>query len=117
MRGASTPGRVGGKPVVSERDFQAQILHLARLAGWRSYHTFDSRRSTKGFPDLCLVRPPMIVFAELKSETGKLRPEQREWLDALSRVPGVAAKLWRPSDFEEIQTMLCERTRQRRRGA
>ncbi len=102
---------------ISERDFQAQILDLARLAGWRAYHTFDSRRSQKGFPDLCLVRPPVVLFVELKSEDGKLRPEQREWLEALSRCEGVEARLWRPPDFEEIERTLCKRTGQRRRGA
>ncbi len=98
---------------ISEKAFQAQILSLAHIAGWRTYHTHDSRRSAKGFPDLCLVRPPEIVFAELKSEGGKLRPEQREWLEVLSRCEGVEARLWRPGDFEDMQAMLCER----RKGA
>jgi hypothetical protein len=110
-------GRVGGNRGISEKEFQAQILSLARLAGWKAYHTHDSRRSQKGFPDLVLVRPPVILFVELKSEAGKLRPEQKAWLEALSRCPGVEARLWRPGDFEDIQAMLCERTRQRRRGA
>lgn len=95
---------------VSEKSFQAQILHLARLAGWRCYHTHDSRHSQKGFPDLVLVRPPEIVFAELKSEDGKLRPEQREWLEALSRCTGVEARLWRPGMWPEIEETLCKRT-------
>ncbi len=99
------------RAVVSEKSLQSQILQLARLAGWRAYHTFDSRRSAKGFPDLVLVRPPVVLFAELKSEDGKLRPEQREWLEALSRCEGVEARLWRPSDFGEIERMLCKRTR------
>ncbi len=99
---------------ISEKAFQAQILSLA---GWRTYHTHDSRRSAPGFPDLCLVRPPVVLFVELKSEGGKLRPKQREWLEALSRCEGVGARLWRPSDFEEIERTLCKRTGQRRRGA
>ena len=115
MRRATTPGEVGRKRGGSEKEFQAQILELARLAGWKAYHTFDSRRSQKGFPDLCLVRPPEIVFAELKTDSpsAKLRPEQRAWLEALSECPGVEARLWRPGDFEDMQAMLCER----RKGA
>ncbi len=105
------------RAAISEEEFQAQILDLARMSGWRCYHTFDSRRSAPGFPDLVLVREPVLVFAELKTDTGRLRPEQREWLEALRRCGGVEARLWKPSDFEEIERMLCSRTRQRRRGA
>ncbi len=97
------------KAAVSEKQFQAQILQLARLAGWRCYHTHDSRCSAPGFPDLVLVRKPVILFVELKSESGKLRPEQREWLELLGRCGRVEARLWRPSDFEEIEKTLTKR--------
>lgn len=96
----------------SEKDFQAQILELARLSGWRCYHTFDSRRSAAGFPDLMLVRPPVVLFAELKTEGGKIRPEQRRWLTVLEACPGVVVKVWRPSDWPEIEEALA-----RKRGA
>ncbi len=110
---------------LSERDFERQVLELAKICGWRTAH-FRPAKTSKGWrtpvsgdgaglPDLILVRPPEIVFAELKSEAGgKLRPEQREWLEALSRCEGVEARLWRPSDFEEIERTLCKRSR---RGA
>lgn len=98
-------------PRISEKAFQAQIVELARLSGWLCYHTFDSRRSAAGFPDLVLVRPPVVVFAELKSEAGKLRPEQQAWLEALRECPGVEARLWRPGDWEEIEATLTRRTK------
>ncbi|MCC6312227.1 MAG: hypothetical protein IT345_15125, partial [Trueperaceae bacterium] len=63
--------------LVGERDFQALVVQLARLRGWRVYHTFDSRRSPAGFPDLVLARPPRLVIAELKSEKGRVADEQR----------------------------------------
>lgn len=91
---------------VRERDFQAQVLKLARLTGWLCYHTHDSRRSAAGFPDLVLVRPPQIVFAELKSESGKLRPEQEAWLKALAGSESVEAALWRPRHWPEIEQTL-----------
>ncbi|MBA2691487.1 MAG: VRR-NUC domain-containing protein [Rubrobacter sp.] len=96
---------------ISERDFERQVLDLAKLTGWKAYHTFDSRRSAKGFPDLVLARPPVVVFAELKNEVGKLRTEQREWLAALGCCERIESRLWRPGDFEDIQAMLCERER------
>lgn len=94
---------------VTEKGFQSQILDLARLCGWRVYHTHDSRRSAPGFPDLVMVRPPVVLFAELKSESGVVRPEQREWLGALRGCEDVKAKLWRPSSWPEIEEVLTRR--------
>ena len=94
---------------VSEKHFQAQVLALARLSGWLTYHTHDSRRSTAGFPDLVLVRPPVVLFAELKSESGTLRPEQEAWLRKLARCEGVGARVWRPSDWPGIERTLRQR--------
>jgi hypothetical protein len=93
----------------TEKDFQAQVLQLARLSGWLCYHTHDSRRSAPGFPDLVLVRPPVAVFAELKSASGKLRPEQREWLQALRASESFEVRLWRPGNWPEIVDTLAKR--------
>ncbi len=73
----------------TEKAFQAQVLTLARLWGWRCYHAHASRRSAPGFPDLVMVRP-----------------EQRGWLDALDRCKGIEARLWRPRDWPEIEEVL-----------
>jgi hypothetical protein len=96
---------------ITEKEWQAQVLDLARLCGWRhGYHTFDSRRSASGFPDLVLVRE-RVVFAELKSETGKLSAAQVAWLEALEAA-GAEAYLWRPSDLVDVmQTLRRRRTR------
>ena len=106
-------GRLPKGPT-SEKEWQSTVLDLATLGGWRSYHTFDSRRSAAGFPDLVLVRPPVVRFIELKAGTGKLRPKQRAWLDDLKDCESVEAHLWRPSDWDRIEEML---TRPRKRGA
>ncbi len=96
--------------IFSEREFQRQVLQLARLSGWLVYHTHDSRRSTPGFPDLVLVRAPRLVFAELKSEKGRIRPEQSVWLEAFSGcVVAPESYLWRPRDLEETQRTLLKR--------
>lgn len=92
---------------ISEKQFQAQVLDLARLSGWLVYHTHDSRRSAPGFPDLVLLRPPRLVFAELKTEKGRIRPEQRAWVEALSGcTQAPESYLWRPRDLEEVQGIL-----------
>ena len=91
---------------INERTFQAAIVELARLTGWRCYHTYDSRRSEAGFPDLAMTRGGRVVFAEIKSDKGKVSPAQREWLTALASCPGVEVKVWRPGDWDEIELTL-----------
>jgi VRR-NUC domain len=91
---------------MSEPAFQRQVLQLAHLCGWLTYHTLDSRGSEPGFPDLVLVRPPRLLFAELKTQTGRVSQAQRRWLHLLGQCPGVEVHLWRPGDWDEIETTL-----------
>ena len=95
-----------GGPKLTEAAFQRQVLDLARLCGWRWYHTHRSDRSPSGFPDLVLVHPKrgLVVFAELKREGGRTTQAQRDWLADL-RQAGVAYE-WRPSDWPEIVAVL-----------
>lgn len=103
-------------PKIPESAFQAQVLHLAALKGWRSAHfrTAQDKRGRwltavagdgKGFPDTVLLRGDRIVIAELKAELGRTTAEQREWLDAW-RTAGAEVFIWRPSDFDHIVEVL-----------
>ena len=85
---------------MTEAELQKAVIELAQTFKWRVYHTHDSRRSQAGFPDLCMVREA-IIFAELKSEKGKIRPEQQEWIDALWNASGTSTEVyvWRPADW------------------
>lgn len=108
---------------MTEAQLQDAIVQSARALGWLDYHTFDSRRSTGGFPDLVLVRrrrqsvggrarhvPARLIFAELKSATGTVSAPQRAWLEILGELAGDAALgetvparvdvfEWRPDDW------------------
>lgn len=84
----------------SERAFMADVIREAKNRSWRVYHTHDSRKSTPGFPDLVLVRD-RVIFAELKTATGRVEPAQQEWLDAITHA-GVTSALWRPADWPTI---------------
>ncbi len=110
----------------SEKAFQRAVVEYARLAGWKVYHIHDSRRSESGFPDLVLARRGRVIFAELKTEKGRVKPEQREWLTQLNgeealgldatrvlaayatggSVTRVLVFLWRPSSWPEIEAVL-----------
>jgi hypothetical protein len=92
---------------VTEAEFSANVLRLAKLKGWRlTYHTHRSDRSEPGFPDWVLVRPPRLLFLELKRERGKATPVQETWLAALAAC-GVEARLFRPSDWPQIERTLA----------
>ncbi len=91
-------------PPITEAEFARQVLALARLRGWLCYHTHDSRRSAAGFPDLVFVRE-RVVWVELKTARGRVRPEQQRWLDALGRA-GQEVYLFRPGDWARIEEVL-----------
>lgn len=90
---------------MSEESFQGAVIEYATIMGWLVYHTRDSRRSAPGFPDLTLVRGSRLVFAELKAENGRIRPEQQVWLQALEDA-GQEVHIWRPSQWTEIIEVL-----------
>jgi len=84
---------------MNEAQWQGLVFDFMRVYGWRVAHfgaltvTRDGAPRTitpvhadgAGFPDLVAVhdRHEAIVFAELKSESGRVKPNQRAWSDAL----------------------------------
>jgi hypothetical protein len=92
---------------ISEADWQRTVLDLAYAFHWLAYHTFDSRRSQPGFPDLVLVRD-RVVFAELKTERGKPTSSQNLWVGKLVRA-GAEVHVWRPSDWPDVVLALRAR--------
>ena len=70
----------------TEAEFTRLVLQVARAKGWaHRYHTHDSRRSSRGFPDWVMVHEAQkrTLFLELKGFAGKLADDQREWLRVL----------------------------------
>jgi hypothetical protein len=84
---------------MSEADLQTHIISMAEALGYEVVHIRDSRgQRAVGLPDLMLIRAPTLIFAELKTEKGRLTAKQ-EWFMAQVRECGVPAYLWRPSDW------------------
>lgn len=88
--------------LMSEEELQDSVIELATTLGWlvhaeRRARTANGWRTPvqgfKGFPDLVLAREHVTLFAELKSEVGKLTPEQLVWAEALGTT------VWRPRDW------------------
>ncbi len=94
---------------VLEKDWQKQVRDLASMLGYRrAYHTFDSRRSDTGFPDLVLVRD-RVVFLELKREKGIVSVAQAGWLEALASA-GAEVYVARPRHFDYLAAVLGPRS-------
>lgn len=103
----------------TEAEHQAQVIELAHMLGWHHLHvrrsigkgrTWVTATNIVGWPDLVLFRPAddgqqHLIFAELKSESGKLTPEQEQVLDDLRR-SGCEVHVWRPSDMDAIAKRL-----------
>lgn len=111
--------------LISEKAFTAQLIKLAQVLGWRTFHARPAQTQSgnwitavqgdgAGFPDLVLVHKESgrLIFAELKTEKGRLSTKQDEWLADLAGCEhdgpgvGVVVCVWRPSDIEEIEEML-----------
>ena len=89
-----------GVYVMSEGELQRSILELTRWLGLLAFHSGDSRRdSCAGFPDLVIAGSRGVLWREIKSATGRLRPEQMDWLSRLN-LGGADAAIWRPADLE-----------------
>jgi VRR-NUC domain len=106
---------------MDERTFEKQVVDLAHMYGYRVAHfaaamnargnyRTPTRYDAKGFPDLVLVRndfgdqPKRLIFAELKSDTGRLSKDQALWIDDLAST--AEAYVWRPRDWDDIVDIL-----------
>jgi hypothetical protein len=94
------------KLTLTEKDWQRQVVDLAKTFRWTHYHPYLSIRSPRGWPDLALCRPPRLVLAELKSEKGKTSPAQDHWIELLRACDGVEVYVWRPADFDDVAEVL-----------
>lgn len=90
---------------ISERDFARSVTDAAKLLGWRVQYHWSERHSPAGWPDLSLVRDGRLIFAELKSERGRLSPAQISWLAELRKTKA-EIYIWRPSNWDELIEVL-----------
>jgi hypothetical protein len=84
----------------TKAELQALVVDLAHTHDWRVTAT-----SIPGWPAIVLLGHNRALFIELKSETGRVRPEQREVIGHL-RAAGLDARIWRPSDWPSIEATL-----------
>ncbi|HUT78006.1 MAG TPA: hypothetical protein VM285_09985 [Polyangia bacterium] len=103
--------------MTTEAEFQGQVTEVARLFDWEWVHFRPARTAHgwatpvegplgTGFPDLILVRGSRLIFAELKSDKGKLTVHQEVAQATLSGIPCAEVYVWRPRDFDDIVKLL-----------
>ena len=101
--------------LITEQQFTNSVLEYAKAYGWKRFHVRMSGvggsnvQGDRGFPDLVLVRPPRLIFAELKVGKSKPRPEQNEWLVALLNSSSAEVYLWTPVDWSHVLATLAGR--------
>ena len=99
----SEDGFLGWVIDCARRQFGWTVAHFRPCQteqGWRTAVAADGA----GFPDLTLVRD-RIIFAEVKSMSGRLEPEQKAWRDRII-LAGGEWHLWRPDQREWITSLL-----------
>lgn len=107
----------------TEDNFQEAVIEMARWLGWKVAHFRGVRILKKdgtyhyetpvqadgaGFPDLVMVHPfqGRTVYAELKSDAGRLSEPQKQWLEWLAADSHNEVYSWRPGDWPEIESVL-----------
>lgn len=98
---------------LTEAEFRARIMELAKLTGWECYYTRDSRLCTaRGFPDTCFYHPRKlhlgVLIWELKVGDNTLSKEQKLWLAAFA-VNNPHAREVRPEHWEYVVETLREK--------
>ena len=73
------------------------VREILKELGLWGFHPLISIGSRKGWPDWTIIGK-WIMYRELKTETGKLRPDQELVRDLILAAGGDWA-LWRPSDY------------------
>ena len=98
----------------SEKIFMDRVMQIAKMNGWMIHHPTPHqvrpgvwRSDGAGFPDLMLVSTTGrgIIWAELKTETGKLSPLQRMWGQSI-KANGGEYYVWRSNQLELIAERL-----------
>ena len=96
---------------MSEKEFQAVVLEAAKVNGWMAYHTYDSRKSQSGFPDLILIRGAVCLALELKSDKGVPSAAQKKWIKAFKQVKIIEADFAYPRHLDQVVSVLSARAR------
>jgi hypothetical protein len=101
----------------SEKVFMDAVIQIALTCGWDAHHIKPAKYGDTwktdglpGMPDLILIgqRGQGIIWAELKTRTGKLTDMQERRIVQLMN-NGEECYVWRPNDTDAIVARLSKR--------
>lgn len=90
---------------MSEDQWQAEVVQLAGMFGWKCTHFYNMRMNEEGFPDLLIMRSDEYILAELKTERGSLNAAQKRWHMHASLF-GITVHVWRPRHYRDAVRVL-----------
>lgn len=101
---------------MTETEWQQQFTDLLRALGWKWMHVrrslgrgrkWTTATNVDGWPDLTCwnERQQRIVFVELKTATGRLRPAQETVMRSMLKT-GQEFYVLRPDDLERARDLL-----------
>jgi hypothetical protein len=99
---------------MTEDDFVRRIIDTAHLYHWKVTHFRPARtergwrtpvQGDAGFVDLVLAKAGQVLLVEVKTDRGRVRPDQLEWAMEI----GPSYRLWRPADWDQILLELRSR--------
>jgi len=76
------------KAVAEERSLQHACEAWLTERGLWWHHDRDRRGEVAGVPDLLICYSGLFIAVELKSKTGKVKPEQRDMMSAIRKSGG-----------------------------
>lgn len=91
---------------MSEAQLEEYVRETAERFKRPYFHPRRSDRSVPGWPDDQIIVDDCLLVAELKTMTGKVSPDQADWLDAYRQVQRVVVRVWRPDCRDEIADVL-----------
>lgn len=89
---------------MNEAQYVQRIIDTAHLYGWLVTHFRPARtdrgwrtalQGDSGFVDLVLAKAGRVLHVEVKTDKGRVRPDQIAWAKEI----GPTYRLWRPKDW------------------
>lgn len=101
----------------TEAEWSSLVVARFRDAGWMCFHAERARgrdgdwmtnTGDDGLPDWLFIRPPTLLFVELKRQKGsKASPSQVRVIGAIQQCTEVAGYFARPAQFDKLMA-ICD---------
>lgn len=101
----------------TEAEWSSLVVSRFRDAGWMCFHAERARgrdgdwmtnTGDDGLPDWLFIRPPTLLFVELKRQKGsKASPSQVRVIGAIQQCTEVAGYFARPAQFDKLMA-ICD---------